>query len=156
MYCGDESTWASVSDLYDRFGDEFVDKLSTRRVFDTELNSYVSDESPQGRLRVISLALCDAKQLIKDKLRCVYKNVELLDSHLFYGLKQWHIKLTIETLKAGGDCYSCACLTDLDSYVKCGSICTDDGLCLEKKTTFISASEAVFCCEKKGEGCGCC
>lgn len=155
-YCGTDSTWASVTDLYDRYGDEFVDKLATRRIYDPDTGTYVADESEEGRLRVLSLALCDAKQLLRRKLSCYYSNTNLLDDNIFYGIKIWHIKLTIETLKAGGDCLSCACLPDIDKYIECGSICTEDGICLTSEKTFISASTAIFCCEMKGRGCGCC
>lgn len=154
-YIGEDSTWATVEDLYARFGDEYVDKLAIRRVWDVDSQMYVADESTEGKLRVISLALADAKALLKRKLQCLYSNVDYLDTYVFSAIKQWHIKLTIETLKMGGDCSACACNTDIDSYFACGSICSDDGMCLSSKKTFITVSEAVFCCERNC-GCGCC
>lgn len=154
-YCEADSTWAEVEDLYSRYGEEYVDKLATRRNWDVDLDQYVADESDEARLRVIILALCDAKQLMKHKLSCVYGNVTLLDEYVFYAVKQWHIKMTIETLKAGGDCQACACIADFDSFVKCGSICTDDGKCLSKTATFVTVSESHFHCECLGS-CGCC
>lgn len=153
-YCGSDSTWASVTDLYDRYGGEFVDKLSTRRFYDADAGQYVADESAEGRLRVVSLALCDAKQMILQKLSCLYSNIEILNDNIFMGLKQWHIRATISVLKANGDCYGCDCIDDLDKFLKCGNICTEDGVCLNPNTTFISVSAAKFCCEK--ENCGCC
>jgi len=154
-YCEPSSTWATVDDLYSRFGDEYVDKLAIRRIFDVDLDSYVADESSEGKLRVITLALCDSKELIKRKISCLYSNYLILDDYIFPGIKQWHIKMTIETLKIGGDCMACECNTSLDEYLKCGSICTEDGVCLSKNTTFIEVSESKFCCERLGR-CKCC
>lgn len=157
MYCysGDSSSWANVNDLYDRFGDEFVDKLATRNKYDTEVKRYIADESTEGRFKVIALALCDAKALIIRKLKCKYSNVSLLNSSAFPSIKLWHIKMTIETLKVGGDCSGCNC-EELDKFIECGDICNEDEtVCLSSKLTFITASEAVFTCECHG-GCSCC
>lgn len=155
-YCSDEKTsWASISDIYDRYGDEFVDKLSIRRKYDTEVQSYVADETKEGLFKVQMLALCDAKDLILEKLSCKFSSLELLDTNNFPSIKQWHIRLTVETLKAGGDCRACACIEDLNKFVDCNSICDDTGVCLKSKKTFISASTPVFKCECKG-GCRCC
>lgn len=154
MYCGSDTTWATVDDLYDRFGDEFVDKLAIRRVWDEGLQSYVADESPEGKLKVIELALCDAKGMILTKLQCLYSNVSLIEDAYFPSIKVWHMKMTIETLKVGGDCYKCNC-EDLDKFLSCNNICSDDGVCLISKSTFISVSPAVLCCEMMGKGCCC-
>ena len=151
--CDETSTWADVGDLRERFGDEYIDKLATRRNFDSARGEYLSDETSTNRLRVITLALCDARELILRKLSCLYKNLYVLDKHFFHGIKQWHIKLAIETLKAGGDCSSCGCIADLDKYLECGRICADDGTCLESLKTFISVTSQKFPCED--EGCGC-
>lgn len=149
------TTWATVDDLYDRYGEEFVDKLSIRRNYDSSIGSYVADESPEGKFRVQMLALEDAKNLIITKLSCKFSGVALLNDFYFAAIKQWHIKLTIETLKIGGDCWACECNTHLDSFIDCGSICSEDGQCLVSKKTFISASVAHFPCECLGS-CGCC
>lgn len=155
-YCSDEKTsWASISEIYDRYGDEFVDKLSIRRKYDTDVQSYVADETKEGLFKVQMLALCDAKDLILEKLSCKFSNLELLDTNNFPSIKQWHIRLTVETLKAGGDCRACACIEDLNKFVDCNSICDDAGVCLKSKKTFISVSTPVFKCECKG-GCRCC
>lgn len=155
MYCGSDTTWATADDLYDRYGDEFVDKLAVRTVWDQDSGRYVADESTEGKLKVIGIALCDARQLMKQKLSCYYSNVDVLEEHLFYSLKQWHIELTIQTLKKGGDCMGCDCVKDMDQYFQCGSICSEDGICLTSKKTFISASVAKFDCECNCKG-GCC
>ena len=151
------STWATPEDLYERFGDEFVDKLAIRRKWNSEIEDYVADESDEGKLAVIELALEDAKQLLLQKLSCLYGELTLLedDTYAFTSILQWHIKLTIETLKIGGDCYACACIGDLDKFLGCGTICTPDGVCLPGLNTFISASVAHFKCECHGR-CGCC
>lgn len=155
MYCtGENSSWANVDDLYSRYGAEFIDKISTRTVYDSETGSYIADETVEGRFRVTSLALCDAKELIVRKLMCKFGKVNLLDTTFFPSIKQWHIKLTIETLKIGGDCSGCDCVKDLDAYLDCGSICNEEGLCLSSKKTFFSISKAKFPCEEGG--CGCC
>lgn len=155
-YCSDvKLTWATPTDLYERFGDEFVDNLSTRRNYDKTLGRYVADERPEARLRVVQLALDDARAMIVRKLQCKYNDVVQLNTLYFPSIKQWHIKLAIETLQMGGDCSACACNADLDKYLDCNSICTEDGICLTSKSTFISASEAHFKCECIGS-CGCC
>ena len=154
MYCGSDSTWAIIEDLYDRYGDEYVDKLAVRTVWDSDSQRYVADETLEGKTKVINIALCDAKQLLKQKLSCKFSNVNILDDHLFYSLKQWHIELTIQTLRRGGDCMGCECVSQIDQYIACGSICSEDGLCLSSNQTFFSVSEAHFKCE--GCGCGSC
>lgn len=156
IYCDPLSTWATVEDLYERFGDEYVDKLATRRVWDVDSEQYVADESTEGRLRVLNLALCDAREFLKGKLACCFQSIQLLDEKPFPSIKQWHIKLTIEALKVGGDCFSCKdCITSFDEFCKCSTICSDDGECLVSKNTFISVSEAKFCCEEYARGCKC-
>ena len=131
MYCSDESTsWASIGDLYDRYGEEFVDRLSVRRNYDTEVGSYVADETKEGFTKVQILALCDAKALILEKLSCKYTGLKQLDTVSFPSVKQWHIKLAVETLKIGGDCRACACVEDIVKFSECGSLCYEDGICL--------------------------
>ena len=156
-YCSDEQTsWANIDDLYNRFGEEFVDKLSIRRVYNTEVESYVADETKEGFTKVQILALCDAKALILEKLSCKFSGLKSLDTNIFPAIKQWHIKLTIEALKIGGDCRSCVCVEDLNKFIDCGSICNDKGECLVSKKTFIKVSHAHFECECKSAGCcGC-
>lgn len=150
------ASWATIEDLYARYGDEFMDKISTRRVWDEDLGTYVADESEANRHAVIQLALDDAEALLKYKIGCKYGNVVWLDDTEFKIIKAWHIKLTIEALKIGGDCMACTeCNTQFDSFLDCGSICDSDGVCLPSNKTFISASVAKYPCECKGS-CGCC
>lgn len=152
------ATWATSEDLYSRYGDEFVDKVAIRRIWDEDLGTYVADESTDGKEAVISLALEDAKNFILYKLSCHYSDLtDLSDVTLYFPvIKQWHILLTIQMLQRGGDCTGCACVPAMEEYFKCGNICSENGVCLDDNSTFISASEAVFCCERKGDGCGCC
>lgn len=151
------ASWATVEDLYSRFGDEFMDKVSTRRLWDADLESYVADESESGRQSVIQLALDDAKAFLTYKISCLFSDLSLLATNDFAIIKAWHIKLTIETLKIGGDCTACTeCNAAFDSFLKCGNICDVNGVCLSSNKTFFSITEAVFCCELQGRGCGCC
>lgn len=154
MYCEPNTTWATIEDLYARFGDEYMDKKATRRNYDEETKSYVADEDPQARAAVINLALCDAKALITQKLSCLYSDVTILNEHVFSSVKQWHIIMTIAILDKGGDCASCDC-TALDAWTQCGNICSDDGTCLTSVKTFIVGTKAHFPCECHGR-CGCC
>jgi len=154
-YCSEEqSTWANVSDLYRRYGDEFVDKLANRKKKDPVTGRYVVDESEEGRFEVIALALCDAKSLLQRKLACKFSNTYYLNEYTFPSIKLWHIQYTIETLKKEGDCSACDC-TLLDQFIECGNICTDDGICLSSNKTFLVASVAHYPCECRGV-CGCC
>lgn len=145
-------SWAEIEDLYIRYGEEFVDKLAIRNVWDEDVQSYVADESDENKELVLQTALDDAKALIQNKLACLYQDYILVETLEFESIKQWHIRLTIETLKIGGDCTSCACIGDLDKFL-CGAICTEDGVCLVGLSTAFSVSEAFFCCEL---GCGKC
>lgn len=155
-YCSDDKyTWASPRDLYDRFGDEFMDKISTRMNYSQTLKMYVADEKPESRLKVIQLALDDAKELIVRKLSCKFQDVILLNTHYFSSIKSWHIKLTIETLKIGGDCTACECNADLDKFIDCNTICTEDGICLPSASSFFLVSQAKSECECQDK-CGCC
>lgn len=151
------TSWATVEDLYARYGDEFMDKLGTRRLWDPDLETYVADESEAGRTAVIKLALDDAQAFLLYKIACKFSGSEILSTQLFNIIRSWHAKLTIETLKIGGDCTACAeCNTAFDSFLECGKICTSDGLiCLASSKTFISASVYVSECECMG-GCRCC
>lgn len=147
-------SWATADDLYERFGDEFVNKLGIRRIYNYLIEDYVADESPEGISKVIELALEDAKAHLLQKMSCKFSNVYLVDQLQFSGLKLWHIRLTIDTLKIGGSCFACTeCNTEFDM---CSSICSDDGVCLTSKSTVFSVSEAHFCCEKcSGSSCCC-
>lgn len=150
-YCSNEkSSWANINDLYDRYGEEFVDKLSIRRNWDSTISEYIADESKESKTRVQTLALCDSRDIIISKLRNRYSNIHLLDNDSFHGIKHWHIKLTIELLKQGGDCKDCK--NELDKFLDENKICSEKE-CLKKITTFISATKAVFKCEPRG---GCC
>lgn len=144
-----QNSWATISDLYDRFGEEFVDKLSIRRKWNDVLGDYVADESKSSMTRVQLLAIDDAKALVKEKLSRCFTDVRRADKEVFSAIKQVHIKLIIETLKNGGDCRGCECVSSIDSL--CSGVCNDDS-CLTKKTTFISVSNPKFNCE---EDCGC-
>lgn len=151
-YCGNsENSWATINDLYDRFGEEYVDKISIRRNYDPDLENYVADESKEGKTKVQLLALCDAMELLKSKLRNRYRGLAKLDTMYFYAVKQWHIKLTIQALKNGGDCASCECVAEICEEMK-NPICNDT-TCLEGTKTFISASVAKFDCDFKKCGC---
>lgn len=156
-YCDSEtSSWATIDDLYARYGEEFIDKLSIRRYYDTEVGSYIADETKEGFFKVQSLALCDAKALILEKLSCKFSSLKQLDTTSFSAIKQWHIKVTIETLKAGGDCRACACMEDLVKFTECSSICNDDGICLPSKKTFINVFRDPFECGCESKGCCSC
>lgn len=148
------STWATIEDLYVRYGEEYVDKLAIRNVWDESTQSYVSDESDENKTLVLQTALDDAKALILQKLSCLYTNSEVVNEYYFAALKQWHIRLTIETLKIGGDCTSCACVGDLDKFL-CSKICTEDGVCLISAETGFVVSKACFKCEEFKCGCKC-
>lgn len=150
------NTWATIEDLYDRYGVEFVDKLSVRTVKDASTGKYYIDETDEAKEKVLGLALEDAKAFILNKLSCLYSNVDLLQEYCFSGLKQWHIRLTIETLRLGGDCAGCGCIGDLDKYLSCGNICSDDGQCLSSNSTFFAVAPAHFPCECCSDNCGCC
>lgn len=153
-YCEPLSTWATIDDLYERFGDEFIDKLAIRRVWDETLEQYVADESQQAKNTVIHYALCDAKAIIKQKLSCLFVSVNLLDTKIFPAIKIWHMKMTIEILKVGGDCLACTeCNAKLDEWLKCNTVCSEDGDCLISKQTFIEVSESKFPCECEDKGC---
>lgn len=155
MVCGTNSTWASVQDLYDRYGEEYIDKKCIRNKYNVLLQEYVADETQASILKVLELALCDAKNLLLAKLSCIYGNTNLLDLYAFGAIKTWHMKITIATLDAGGDCSSCSEALDLKNFVECGNMCTDDGICLTKNSTFFSVSEPSWPCECLGS-CGCC
>lgn len=152
-YTSDLKSWATPADLYERYGQEFVDNLCIRRNYDESLGQYVGDVDPQSMLRVLNLALSDAKDMLISKMSVVFKFSSELDLYYFPAVKQWHIKLTIETLKVGGDCYACSCISDLETFLKSNKICTTEGLCLGKKTSFISVSKATFPCECKSTCC---
>ena len=151
------ASWATVSDLKARFGDEYMDKISTRRKWNSTVEDYVADESASGRNAIIQLALDDAKAYLTYKMSCLFGNLDLLATNDFKIVLAWHIKLTIETLKIGGDCTACTeCNAAFDEFLKCGKICDANGVCLSSTKTFFSITEAVFCCELQGRGCGCC
>lgn len=156
MYSGEQTgTWATIHDLYDRYGQEFVDKLAIRRKWDPSIEAYVADESRESICKVLSIALSDAKALIQKKLACRFSGINLLDEKFFPAIKIWHVRLTVETLKTGGDCLACACNVEMEKDFDCGSICSEDGVCLTSKKTFISVSTPKFECECMGV-CKCC
>ena len=145
--CNENSSWATVCDLYDRYGEEFVDKLSTRRVWDEEAGGYVADETKEGRHRVQLLALDDARSVLQEKIHSRFVGVSRLDNEEFFGVKQWHIKLTIEALKKGGDCRGCDCLADIDKFVG-GKVCSNSG-CLKLRSTFLTVYSDRLKCEAR-------
>lgn len=147
-------TWAVIQDLYARYGQEYVNKLGIRRNKNEEAGRYVASESQEEIDAVLNIALEDAKQLVLQKLSCIYSDYLKVNSLNFPYVKQWHIRLTIEILKVGGDCTQCDC-EKFDEFLKCNKICTDDGICLVSNKSFISASKAVFECECHGR-CSCC
>lgn len=148
------STWAIIEDLYSRLGEEYVNKLAIRNDWDEDTESYVANEDPEVIETRLNQALLDAKNLILQKLTCLYTNVELLDEENFPAILIWHVRTTVEVLKAGGDCTSCNC-EQLDNFIKCNSICATSGVCLTSKKTFLFVSEAKFKCECMGV-CSCC
>ena len=148
-------TWATPQDLYIRYGDEYVDKLLIRRVWDEYTGEYVADETYSGMNLVLETALEDAKAVLKQKISCCFGSISLLDSHDFSVIKQWHIKLTVAALKNGGDCSSCKECTDFEEFCKCKSICSDDGVCLPWKGSAIYVSKEKFGCDKCIGGCKC-
>lgn len=148
-----KNSWATICDLYDRYGEEFVDKLSIRRNWDDSVSDYVADESKESMTRVQLLALDDARSILKEKISIFFLKLNLLDKYEFNSIKQWHIKLTIEALKKGGDCRGCDCLSDFDEFLK-GPICNDN-FCLERKGTFFSISKANFKCDRCKGSCCC-
>ena len=151
MYCSESnSSWATIGDLYDRFGEEFVDKLSIRRKYDEQIQEYIADESKESKTRVQTLALCDAKDHVLAVLSKKFSDVEKLDTQNFHGIKSWHIKFTIALLKKGGDCKGCK--EDFEEFVASNKICSDS-TCLTKVSTFISATKARFKCEELGGRC---
>lgn len=147
-------SWATSEDLYERYGDEFINKLAIRRIWNPLIEDYIADETPQGISAVIELALSDAKIFLLQKISCKFGNVDLINTLEFSAILLWHIRLTIDTLKVGGSCFKCTeCIQEFDM---CTSFCSDDGICLPKKGVLISVSEAEFCCEKCiGSSCCC-
>lgn len=151
-YCHNEKTsWANINDLYDRYGEEFVDKLSIRRKWDEDLGEYIADENKASMTRVQSIALCDARSLIMSLLSQKYSNLSVLDNDNFRGIKHWHIKFTIDLLKQGGDCQGCK--EGFLEFLEQNQVCSESG-CLDRKRTFISATKAEFKCEPRGNCCG--
>lgn len=140
-------SWAILDDFYSRFGEEFINKLGIRRNWDATLGQYVASEDETDVQAVLELAIADAKELLKQRLRCKFKDLTSLENYLFSPIKQWHMKLTIEILKVGGDCLSCDC-TKVDEWIKCNNVCSDDGsVCLSSNATFFEVSPAKFKCE---------
>lgn len=151
MYYGDsKSSWANISDLYDRYGEEFIDKLSIRRNFNETIQEYIADESSENKTRVQTLALCDARDMILSILSRHFSNLTRLDNQIFHGIKSWHIKFTIDLLKKGGDCKGCK--KDFEKFLESNKICSGTE-CLKKNSTFISATEAHFKCEVRSKCC---
>ena len=150
------STWANIDDFYSRFGEELVNKLGIRRNWDSTLQQYVASEDESEVEAVINIAIADAKALVQQRLRCKFGNLVSLDTNLFTPIKQWHMKMTIEVLKVGGDCMNCDC-TKIDDWIsKCDNVCADDDtVCLSSNSCFISATEYHSPCECHG-ACGCC
>lgn len=140
----DSTSWATIDDLYDRYGDEYVDKLAIRRRR-TAGGDYVADQSDEAITRVLILALSDAKDHLQFKLNGRFSNANQINSVSFPIIKAWHIRLTIATLLNGGDCQGCTCL-GLDEFLQ-GEICSPEGICLSSSKTFFSFSEAKFSCE---------
>lgn len=147
-------TWAIIQDLYDRYGNEYVNKLGIRNNYNQEAGQYVASEDQESIDRVLNTALEDAKHLIINKLSCLYSDYAKVNSLEFPSIKIWHIRMTIEVLKVGGDCTQCDC-EDLSNFLKCNKVCTDDGICLTNSESFFSISkyksDCELCCDD-----GCC
>ena len=149
--CSNSGSWATINDLYDRYGEEFVDKLSVRRVWDDETGHYLADESKESMTRVQCLALDDARALLQEKISSKFKDIARLDREEFFSIKQWHIKLTIETLKKGGDCQGCECITEIDKFLE-GKVCSNKG-CLPKVGTVVQVYSDKLKCEGSKKCC---
>lgn len=145
--------WATKEDLYTSFGQEFVDKLCIRRNWDAELEDYVASEDQESKDKVLNNALNMAKTVLIQRFRCSFRFTTELDTYNFPALLIWHQKTTIELLKIGGDCTLCKC-EGLDEWMKCNTLCTEDGsFCLPKKGSILSASKAKWPCECQDDGC---
>ena len=148
-------TWATKEDLISRAGDEFVFKLALRRNFDCETESFVASENKKSVDKVIQLALDDAKSLILHKLSCKFANHLTVNDLNFPTIKIWHMKMTVDVLKANGDCTACDC-AKLDEFISCDTICSDNGVCLIGNKSFIDVSTPSFPCEACKGKCECC
>lgn len=142
-------TWATKEDLYARFGEKYINELGIRSNWSETAKAYVASESQTDIDKVLDLAIEDAKNLILQKLSCLYSDYQKVNTIDFPVLKQWHIQLIIDVLKIGGNCLACDC-TKLDEFL-CKEICTPDGVCLRKNVTAISVSIPHYPCE----ACGC-
>lgn len=129
------ATWATKDDLVLRYGEETINKLSTRRNWDSDSSSYISDVNPESRNAVVEAALEDAKQELLMKIGCCYDikaflRLEAVSSFSF--IRSYHIKLTILMLKNGaGDCAACKeCTDEFEKFCDCNKLCADNGECL--------------------------
>lgn len=125
--------WANKNDLVIRYGQEYIDKLTTKNKFDEVNNIYYADQTQVSRDEVLNAALADAKAKLLFHLSCCYNITSiglLIDSgEEFSIIKTHHIKLTIAMLKATGDCKECdACEKDFKELCSCGAIISDNGV----------------------------
>ena len=158
-------TWAKRSLLEDRVGSERVLKLATRRVWNESLSTYVDDSSDEVTNKSIDQALESAKSWILFTVSCCYDSDRLLkninDGAIYPMLLEYHLRLTSDFLKWGGDCSECDSLKkEFTDLCKCGSLMDSEGNSLKRKTKFavtdnklcIPESYCNLCCE---EGCKC-
>lgn len=141
--------WAVKQDLVTRYGQEYIDKITTRNKFDDVNNMYYADQTEVSRDEVLNAALSDAKAKLLFHLSCCYNITEiglLIDSGEEFSLiKNYHIKLTISMLKAQGDCKDCdACLNEFKDLCDCGQIISDNGV-KPKVASKISVTEYESC-----------
>lgn len=144
--------WATKEDLVLRYGEEFVDKISTRNRFDSVNNVYFADQSEASRNEVINAALADAKGQLLFELNCCF-NIESIKNLIDQGesfsiVKTHHIKMTIAILKGQGDCEECdACKKEFKDLCSCGAIVSDSGL-KPRLISKISVTEYTSCIPK--------
>jgi len=129
--------WATIDDLFTRYGEEYVNKLAVRRNYDKETKGYIADESCEN----IKLVLCTALEDARDQLEFVISkcyNIKQLNEFISKDeeikvIKRFHLRMAIAILKEGGDCEACdACEDKFYKICSESKLCTESGLCLTK------------------------
>lgn len=145
--------WAVKQDLVLRYGEEYIDKISTRNKYDDTNNFYYADQTEASRGAVVDAALADAKAKLLFHISCCYdiRSIQyLIDSQnkSFSVIKTHHIKMTIAMLKSQGDCKDCdACEKEFKELCSCGLLMADDGT-KPKSLSKISVTEYESCIPK--------
>jgi len=160
------STWVDRQGLYNRYGQEYIEKLARRRDFDPSANGgsggYVENTSSTRVNEIINIAIEDAKTWMLWKISCCFNiqdfNLLLADNKEFSFLQRFHIKLTIILLKHGGDCAQCdECKAEISEVCSCSEICTDDGICIpSRKRSKFSVEKTEPSCLPTKVCCGSC